>query len=70
MHHDARIYVEMRYDNDSCDVVIAHFRDRGILPIEVKTWEYTLRSPILNDDVRDELVDMVNQLWLAVYNDK
>lgn len=70
MHHDARIYVEMRYDSDSCDVVIVHFRDRGILPVEAKTWEYTLDSPVLGDDLQMELVHMVNQLWNAVYNDK
>jgi hypothetical protein len=50
--------------------VIAHFRDRGLLPVEVKTWEYTLDSPVLQDDTKAELVNMVNQLWNAVYNDR
>jgi hypothetical protein len=68
VHHDARVYIEMRYDNDSCDVVIVHFRDRGLLPIEVKTWEYVLDSPILGDDVVRELKANLVHLIKAVYD--
>jgi len=70
MHHDARVYIECRYDGDSMDVVLVHFRDRGILPIEVKTWEYTLDSPPLCDDLNSELRFLVNKVWLELYNDR
>ena len=70
MHHDARVYIECRYDGDSMDVVFVHFRDRGILPIEVKTLEYTWDSPILCDDLNEELRFLVNKLWLELYNDR
>ena len=70
MHHDARVYIECRYDGDSMDVVFVHFRDRGILPIEVKTLEYTLDSPVLVDDLNEELRFLVNRLWLELYNDR
>jgi hypothetical protein len=52
------------------DVVLVHFRDRGILPIEVKTWEYTLDSPALEEDLNSELRFLVNKLWLELYNDR
>jgi len=70
MYHDARTYIELRYDGDSADVVIVNFRDRGILPTEVKTWEYTIDSPILCADLTEELRFLVNSLWLAIYHDK
>ena len=70
MHHDARVYIELRYDGQSCDAVIVHFRDRGILPIEVKTWEYSWDSLELGDDLQQELKFQVNRLWLELYNDK
>lgn len=50
MHHDSRIYVEVRFDGDTADVVVVNFRDRGILPTETKTWEYTIDSPELAYD--------------------
>jgi len=68
VHHDARVYIELRYDNDSCDAVIVHFRDRGLLPIEVKTWEYTLDSPVLGDEVMRELKASLLHLIKAVYD--
>jgi len=70
MYHDARTYIELRYDGDSADVVIVNFRDRGILPTEVKSWEYTIDSPILSSDLTEELRFLVNSLWLAIYHDK
>lgn len=70
MHHDSRVYIELRYDGDSMDAVIVHFRDRGILPIEVKTWEYTLDSPGLEENLNSELRFAVNKLWLELYNDR
>jgi hypothetical protein len=45
MHHDSRTYIELRFDTNSTDVCIVAFRDRGILPIEVMTLEYTLDAP-------------------------
>ena len=70
MHHDGRIYIELRYDVDTCDAVIVHFRDRGILPTEVKSWEYILESTTLGDDPQQELKTLLNTLWIAVYDDK
>lgn len=70
MHHDSRVYIECRYDGDSMDVVIVHFRDRGILPVEAKTWEYTLDSPVLEEDLNSELRFLVNKVWLEIYNDR
>jgi len=69
MHHDARVYIELRYDGDTCDCVVVHFRDRGILPIEVTTREYSLNSPWLGSDVTEELKTVINALWVAVYRD-
>lgn len=69
MHHDARVYIELRYDGDTCDAVVVHFRDRGILPIEVKTWEYSLNSPWLGSNIAEELKTVVNALWVAIYRD-
>jgi hypothetical protein len=45
VHHDSRTYIELRFDTNSTDVCIVTFRDRGILPIEVMTLEYTLDAP-------------------------
>ena len=69
MHHDSRIYIELRYDGATCDAVIVQFRDRGILPIEAKTWEYSINSPHLTDDSTEELKTVLNSLWVAVYRD-
>src|ERR1044072_3892369 len=54
MHHDSRIYVEVRFDGDTADVVVVNFRDRGIVPTEVKTWEDTIDSPELAYDHAQE----------------
>jgi hypothetical protein len=54
MYQDARIYIEMRYDGDTADVVVALFRDRGILPTEVKTIEFSCDSHELTDNVWHE----------------
>jgi hypothetical protein len=70
VHHDARIYIEARYDSDTADITIVHFRDRGILPIEAKTWQYSFSSPYLGSDLQEELKTILNSLWLAVYHDK
>lgn len=56
MYHDSRIYVEVRFDGDTADVVVVNFRDRGILPTEVKTWEYTIDSPELAYDQYKECI--------------
>lgn len=45
MHHDSRTYIELRFDTNSTDVTVVTFRDRGILPIEVMTLQYTLDAP-------------------------
>lgn len=55
MHHDSRAYLEMRYDGESMDVVAVAFRDRGILPVEVQTREFSMESPVLTDDVWQEV---------------
>ena len=46
MHHDSRTYIELRFDTNSTDVTVVTFRDRGILPIEVMTLQYTLYAGI------------------------
>ncbi len=69
MHHDSRVYIECRYDGDSMDVVLVHFRDRGILPIEVKTREYTLESPTLLEELDEELKSVAHVLWLELHSD-
>jgi hypothetical protein len=45
VHHDSRTYIELRFDTNSTDVTVVTFRDRGILPIEVMTLQYTLDAP-------------------------
>jgi hypothetical protein len=51
------------------DVVLVHFRDRGILPIEVKTREYTLESPKLGEELDEELKSVAHVLWLELHSD-
>ena len=70
MHHDNRLYIEVRYDGNTADCVIVNFRDRGILPIEATTWEYSFNSTALINDTNEELRSVINQLWLAIYHDK
>lgn len=55
MHHDSRTYIELRFDTNSTDVCIVAFRDRGILPIEVMTLEYTLDAPDFTGQPLEEL---------------
>jgi hypothetical protein len=55
MNRDARVYIECRYDGDTADVVAVVFRDRGILPIEVETVEFTSKSHELGEDVWHEV---------------
>jgi hypothetical protein len=55
MHHDSRTYIELRFDTNSTDVCIVAFRDRGILPIEVMTLEYTLDAPEFTGHPLEEL---------------
>jgi len=55
MHHDSRTYIELRFDTNSTDVCIVAFRDRGILPIEVMTLEYTLDAPEFTGQPIEEL---------------
>lgn len=50
MHHDSRAYIEIRYDGDTADVVIAAFRDRGIDGVETVTREIAMVSPKLTND--------------------
>ena len=69
MHHDSRIYIEVRFDGDTADVVIVNFRDRGILPTEVKTWEYTIDSPELAYDPAAECLVAMNRTIKAMAND-
>jgi hypothetical protein len=66
MHHDSRTYIELRYDTNSTDVVIVTFRDRGILPIEVLTMEFTLDSPDFTGNAKKELRDILGDLYLEV----
>ena len=54
MYDDGRIYIEMRYDGDTADVTVAAFRDRGILPTEVKVIEFSCESHELTDNVWHE----------------
>ena len=70
MHHDSRTYIEFRYDGNSTDVVVVNFRDRGILPTETVTWEYTFDSPVLQASAHEELGSLLNKMWLAWYGDK
>jgi len=56
MHHDARMYIEIRYDGQTADAVLVVFRDRGMLPIEVLSEEFTFESPELSEDHYHEAV--------------
>jgi len=62
MHHDSRTYIEVRYDIGSADIVLVSFRDRGILPIQVMTKEFTLDAPEFTGDAQKELVVILEQL--------
>jgi len=55
MHHDSRTYIEVRYDTQTADVVIVNFRDRGILPIETFSREFSIEAPDFTGDSSLEL---------------
>ncbi len=69
MHHDSRTYIELRFDTNSTDVCIVTFRDRGILPIEVLSREYTLDAPEFTGDPGTELKAILNSLLRELHND-
>jgi len=54
MYDDGRIYIEMRYDGHTADIVVCAFRNRGVLPTEVKTVELSCESHELTDNVWHE----------------
>lgn len=62
MHHDSRTYIELRFDTNSTDVCIVTFRDRGILPIEVLSKEYTLDAPDFTGEPLKELRAILESL--------
>jgi len=66
VHHDSRTYIELRFDTNSTDVVIVTFRDRGILPIEVLTLEYTLDAPAFTGEPKKELKEILEALLWEV----
>lgn len=67
MHHDSRVYIELRYDDSSCDVVIVAFRDRGILPVEVQTEELQIPAPVLTGDLKEEVQKSLYLLIEGLY---
>lgn len=69
MHHDSRTYIELRFDTNSTDVCIVTFRDRGILPIEVLSREYTLDAPEFTGEPVQELKAILNSLLRELSND-
>lgn len=69
MHHDSRTYIELRFDTNSTDVCIVTFRDRGILPIEVLSREYTLDAPEFTGEPIAELKAILNSLLRELHND-
>jgi len=69
MHHDSRAYLEFRYDGHSCDVIAVVFRDRGILPIEVITKEFSIDSPVLGVDALYELRCCVLRAYDELHSD-
>jgi hypothetical protein len=54
MYDDGRIYIEMRYDGTTADIVVCAFRNRGVLPTEVKTAEFSCESHELTDNIWHE----------------
>jgi len=54
MHHDARMYIEVRYDGQTADAVLVLFRDTGIPGIAVHTEEFSFDSPELSEDHQHE----------------
>jgi len=69
VHHDSRTYIELRFDTNSTDATVVTFRDRGILPIEVMTVEYTLDAPSFTGHPAKELQEILSFLLLAMIND-
>lgn len=69
MHHDSRTYIELRFDTNSTDVCIVTFRDRGILPIEVLSKEYTLDAPDFTGDPLTELRSILYSLLKELHID-
>jgi len=66
MHHDARVYVEIRYDGQTADAVVCHFRDRGILPTEVFAEEFSFDSHELCDDSLHEVYMNLTSLLMEI----
>lgn len=54
MYQDARMFIEMRYDGHTADLVIALIRDRGILGNQVEVIDFDCKSHELTDNVWHE----------------
>lgn len=67
MHHDSRTYIELRYDTNNTDVVIVNFRDRGILPIETFTREFSIEAPEFTGDPMEELRSIMYKLMKELF---
>jgi hypothetical protein len=59
----------VRFDGDTADVVVVNFRNRGILPTEVQTYEYTIDSPELAYDPAQECRVALDRLMKAMATD-
>jgi hypothetical protein len=70
MQPDARMYIEIEYDGDTCDVVIALFRNRGVLPIEVQTLQFSCESHELTEDVWHEATMNLHHALHAIHKNR
>jgi len=66
MHHDSRTYIEVRYDTQTADIVVVNFRDRGILPIETFSREFSVEAPDFTGDSELELRTVLLNLLEAL----
>ena len=55
MHHDSRVYIEIRYDGNTADVVVVGFRDRGLEGTETVSHEMSMQSPTLTGNTMKEV---------------
>jgi len=69
VHHDSRTYIELRYDDMTCDVVLVSFRDRGLLPVEVTSEQFSTEMSQLTGDSKEELRHCLYALIERLYGE-
>lgn len=62
MDADRRTYIEIRYDGEAADVVIAAFRERWPLPVECHSTELVFATGEVSEDPLAAVKDLLPQI--------